>query len=186
MMFDLLIPSSVVFHCMNQLKKYNFGQRGTADGNYEQQLSGIVGESLVREAFALPLVDGSTGYDDGYDILYYGLKIDVKTMGRTTTVKIDYVNNFIGLQKNNGADYYIFTSYNKKLNLLTICGWLDKETLLSTANFYKKDTIRKRDDGTTFKTFADLYEMSNDKLNQADDMQDLKNQLKKEGVEITL
>jgi len=68
------------------LTTHNFGHRYTANGNYEQQLTGIIGQSVVMEIFGLGFIDGSSGFDHGVDIYFEGLKIDVKTMGRTTDV----------------------------------------------------------------------------------------------------
>jgi len=76
------------------LTTHNFGHRYTANGNYEQQLTGIIGQSVVMEIFGLGFIDGSSGFDHGVDIYFEGLKIDVKTMGRTTDVKPNYTNNF--------------------------------------------------------------------------------------------
>ncbi|NOX86724.1 MAG: hypothetical protein GXO86_12300, partial [Chlorobi bacterium] len=49
--------------------------------------------------------------------------------------------------------------------------------LLKRASFYEKGSIRKRSDGTTFETFADLYEIENRKLNDVSSFNDLTKQL---------
>ena len=178
-MFKIKVKDELIQYCKKQVEKYNFGQRGIADGNKEEQFVGCVGESVVREFFGLEWVDGSKGFDGGKDIEYEGIKIDVKTMGRTTDVKPYYVNNFIGLQKNYEVDIYIFTSFNKEKKELTICGWLPKKELFEKASFYKKGTKRYRSDGTYFKTKADLYEISNSKLYDVNSIEELKNSLLK-------
>ena len=45
------------------------------------------------------------------------------------------------------------------------------------ADFHKKGQYRHRDDGSKFKTFADLYEIENQFLAYADSFRDLKYQL---------
>ena len=45
--------------------------------------------------------------------------------------------------------------------MLTICGWIPKKNFKELAKFYKKGTMRVRDDGTSFKSFADLWELEN-------------------------
>ncbi len=176
-MFTVPAKPEIIQHCKKQLEKYNFGKRGIADGTPEQQLTGIVGQTVVLDLFNLPWVDGSSGFDEGVDLVYHGLSIDVKTMGRTTDVRPYYVNNFIGLQKDYLVDAYIFASLNKKTNELTIVGWLPKNELLRRAAFYEKGRIRKRSDGSTFETFADLYEVENRKLYHISSFSDLTKQL---------
>ncbi len=144
----------------------------------EQQLTGIIGQSVIMNMFGLGYIDGSTGFDDGVDINFHGIKVDVKTMGRTTDVRDYYVNNFIGLQINFNTDVYIFCSFNKTNRKLTVCGWIKKDDFLRKSSFYPKGTFRTRSDGTAFKTFADLYEISNKDLNDVDSIEELKSQIK--------
>ena len=176
-MFIVPVKPEIIQHCKRQLAQYNFGKRGVADGTPDQQLTGIIGQSVVLDLFSLPWVDGSSGFDEGVDMVYQGLSIDVKTMGRTTGVRPYYVNNFIGLQKDYRVDAYIFGSLNKKTNEFTLVGWLPKKELLKRASFFKKGSIRKRSDGSTFETFADLYEIENRKLFGVSSFDDLTKQL---------
>lgn len=94
--------------------------------------------------FGLGLIDGADGFDNGKDISYKGLVIDVKTMGRTVDVHPD-----------------IYSSLNKRNFELTVCGWISKSELFAKAVKFPKGSIRKRSDGTEFRTFSDLYEISN-------------------------
>ena len=98
-MFKIQVRKELIDHCSLQVEQYNFGQRGYADGTKDQQLTGVIGQSQIAELFGEPWVTGEGGFDDGQDLLYKGLVIDVKTMGRTTDVRPYYVNNFVGLQK---------------------------------------------------------------------------------------
>ena len=178
-MIKVIIKDNIIEHCKTQIQKFNFGNRGVADGTKAQQLTGIIGESVVANLFGLPLIDGSGGFDYGEDLKYNNLVIDVKTMGRTTDVRPYYVNNFIGLQKKYKTDIYIFTSINQKTNELTVCGWIDKKLLFDKASFFPKGTFRFRSDKSKFKTFTDLYEISNKDLFQISSIDDLKKQLNK-------
>ena len=110
------------------------------------------------------LIDGADGCDGGEDINYRGLVIDVKTMGRTVDVRLGFVNNFIALQMGFNTDLYIFCSLNKRNYELTVCGWIPKSEFLKKAKLYPQGTIRTRTDGSTFRTFADLYEIGNEDL----------------------
>ena len=167
-MFKVRVPDAIIAHCKRQIELYDFGQRYTANGTKEQQLTGIIGQSVIMNMFGLPLVDGATGFDNGVDIVHNGKSIDVKTMGRTTDVRDYYVNNFIALQQNLNTDVFIFCSYNKTNQELTVCGWIPKAEFLKKAAFFPKGSIRYRANGTSFQTFTDLYEIRNDMLYDVD------------------
>ena len=157
---NLKIPKELKVKCWNFLKKNNLGNRLEANGNKEQQFVGLIGEIMVVNLFGLEY-KFSQGFDGGFDFIYKGKKIDVKTMGRTVDPKPYFVNNFIAFQKDFNCDYYIFTSLNKKTNELTICGYLSKEDLLKKSTLYKKGTKRTRTNGTSFILKADTYEIEN-------------------------
>ena len=127
--------------------------------------------------FGLPLINGSTGFDNGEDIKYNDLVIAVKTMGRNCDVRPDFVNNLFGLQKEYNTDIYVFTSTNKITNVLTVCGWVDKKQFLEKASIFPEGSTRYRSDGTKFKTYAELYEINNQDLFQVSSIDDLKKQL---------
>jgi hypothetical protein len=178
-MFKVKVKEDIIKYCEQQLKKYNFGQRGYADGTPEQQLVGIIGQTVVLDLFNLPWIDGSKGFDGGVDLVLNDVSIDVKTMGRTTDVRPYYVNNFIGLQKKYVVDAYIFASFNKKTNELTIVGWLPKTLLEEKADFFSKGSYRTRSNGTKFRTFTDLYEIKNSDLFDVLSIDDLKKEITK-------
>jgi hypothetical protein len=173
-MFSIKVRPEIIQHCQQQIKRYNFGQRCVANGTPDQQLTGIIGQTVIMEQFDLGFIDGSTGFDGGVDIVYEGIKMDVKTMGRTTDVRKDYVNNFIALQINFDNDVYVFCSFNKTKNELTVCGWTTKADFLKKAHFFPKGSTRTRSYGTTFETFADLYEIANKDLVNVDSINELK------------
>jgi len=54
-----------------------------------------------------------------------------------------------------------------------------KREYLEKAEFYKKGTIRTRDNGTTFRTKTDLYELENKYLNSPDSIDELKTKINK-------
>lgn len=177
-MFKIKVSNDIIAHCKNQIQNYDFGKRGVADGSPEQQLTGIIGQSVVMNIFNQGFVDGSTGFDDGEDLKVNCKKIDVKTMGRQTNVKSFYTNNFLALQDKFNTDIYIFCSLNKSNQELTICGWIGKEDFKNKRTFFKKGSIRTRSDGSTFETFADLYEIDMNALNTVDNKEELIKQIK--------
>ncbi|WP_104735183.1 hypothetical protein [Hanstruepera ponticola] len=177
-MFTVSVDPKLIEHCKVMVSKHDFGKRFTANGTKEQQLTGIIGQSVVMDFFGKGYVDGSYGFDEGVDLVFADKTIDVKTMGRTTAVKSGYTNNFLKLQDYFDTDIYIFCSYHKIKQVLTVCGWISKEDFVVKRRFYPKGSIRTRFDKTTFTTFADLYEIDNKDLNNVNSITDLKNQLK--------
>ena len=177
-MFKMQVPQEIIDYCTQQTEQHNFGQRSTANGTKEQQRTGLIGQSMVMALFGAGQVSGEDGCDGGLDVLYAGRRIDVKTMGRTTSVQPHYTNNFLALQAAYKTDAYVFCSYNKNNCELTVCGWVTKDELAARRRFYPKGTIRQRSDGTTFETFADLYEIDNCNLHDVGTPYDLLYQLK--------
>ncbi len=177
-MFTIKITNELFEHCQKLVKTHNFGNRYTANGNQEQQLTGIIGQSVIMNAFGLGFVDGKNCFDNGVDLSIEGKKVDVKTMGRTTDAKRNYTNNFLKLQDYFETQVYVFCSYHKVKKEVTVCGWIDKAGFVANRKLFPKGTIRNRYDGTTFTTFADLYEIDSIDLNDAHDFDDLKQQLK--------
>lgn len=172
-MFIIKVDTPLLEHCQQLVQTHNFGNRYTANGNQEQQLTGIIGQSAVMQAFGLDWVDGKGGFDHGVDLMIHSKKIDVKTMGRTTDVKRNYTNNFLKLQDRYNTEIYIFCSYHKLKKEVTVCGWIDKSNFSTNRKLSPKGTTRNRTDGTTFSTFSDLYEIDNVHLNDVHSVEDL-------------
>jgi hypothetical protein len=150
----------------NQVNKYNFGKRGYADGSKAEQYTGILGQNVVCNYYNKPLVNGKGGFDGGVDFYIKGKKVDVKTMGRKGAVRPGYTNNFLAAQDGYDTDIYLFCSINKTDSILTICGWVTKEQFKNRRVFHKQGSIRIRNDGSTIKLKADLYEIDNYMLNK--------------------
>lgn len=176
-MFTIKVDASLIDHCQQVVKTHNFGHRHTANGTEAQQLTGIIGQSVVMNIFGLGYVDGAGGCDNGVDLVINNKKVDVKTMGRTTDVKPNYTNNFLKLQDYFETDIYIFCSYHKLKKEVTICGWISKKDFSAKRKLFPKGSVRTRTDGTTFSTFADLYEIDIVDLNGVDSVEELKIQL---------
>jgi hypothetical protein len=172
--YSIPIKQNVITYCKELLKTNNFGLRGVADGNYLEQLRGIIGQSVILDLLDMPALE-PTGFDGGIDIIHNGKSYDIKSMGRNSAPKSYFVNNLIGHQKDYIVDRYMFLSLNRNDLMLTICGWIDKKDFFDKANFYPEGTKRTRSDGTFFNTKADLYELENSKLNQINNLQELKN-----------
>ena len=164
-MIDIPIKHSIKLITWKEVNKYNFGKRGFADGNKEEQYTGILGQNVVCDYYNQPLTSGEDGFDGGVDLYIEGKRVDVKTMGRKGPVKTGYTNNFLAAQDGYNTDIYLFCSINKTDSLLTICGWATKEQFKNRRVFHNQGSIRVRRDGTAIKVKSDLYEIDNDMLN---------------------
>lgn len=165
MAFSVLVPQSVVEISEHFVENNNLGMRkNNSNGTKEQQLVGVIGQNMMAMALNQPFMQPSTTHDGGVDFVLHGKKIDIKTMGRTVTPKLDYVNNLIACQTRFDVDGYVFSSLNTSNSKLTICGWLPKASFLFFAKFYEKGTIRQRTNNTSFELKADTYEIENEDL----------------------
>jgi len=164
---DRVLEKSVQFQ-----KDNNIGIRGHADGSKDEQLTGILGQNILCNALNIPFMVAG-GFDGGVDFTLNNRIVDVKTMGRNVYPKDFYVNNLIASQLKYNVDNYLFCSYHKRDNVLTVCGWIDKQGFKDKAKFYKEGEVRTRSNNTQFITKADLYEIENKDLHSIDNYKDL-------------
>lgn len=165
MAFNVDIPDEVIDASIECCKAGDMGKRGDGtDGAKDQQLIGIIGQNMLNLAINQPLMQAGGGFDGGIDAHIAGLSFDIKTMGRSVTPRLDFVNNLMQSQIKFNVDGYIFASVNKVENKLTVCGWLPKSLFLERATLFEKGAVRQRKDKITFETKAAMYEISNDKL----------------------
>lgn len=163
-MFDVHVSEEQLRYATEMVETYDFGMRGYGDGNKQEQRTGIIGQTVFADLISADRPDGATGFDGGKDFIIHGKRVDIKTMTRSVPMREYFVHNFIGYQKQYDVAYYIFASYNKVSNTLTLCGYIDKQHFFKRAAFFPKGSIRKRSDGTCFKTFAPLYEIKQSAL----------------------
>jgi hypothetical protein len=171
MIKKIQVQESLITSIAEYLKHHNLGNRGVEDGNRRKQEVGLIGELVIHHFLfgKYPdLTKRPDGYDGGYDILYNGKRIDVKTMERKSYVRPDYVNNFYILQENHHADIIVFCSYHNIDGVIEICGWLPKNELAIRGIYYPAGTQRIRTDGSTFIFRQSNYEVKNKDLNDMD------------------
>ena len=172
-MFDIHVTDEQYLYATHMVEQYNFGQRGYGDGNQREQKTGIIGQTVFADAIQDERPNGATGFDGGKDFTINGKRVDIKTMTRSVPMREYFVHNFVGYQKNYEVDYYVFASFNTTNHTLTICGFIDKKGFFERASFFPKGSIRKRSDGSTFRTFAPLYEIKQEDLYSIDNIDDL-------------
>ena len=158
------VPKELKEECWSYLQENNMGNRHSANGNKENQLIGLIGEILTKKIFNIEHKFES-GFDGGYDFKHKNKTIDVKTMGRNVDMQDNFVHHLIAFQIKYDCQIYIFNSLNKIKNELDICGWLTKEDIINKSEYFKKGTLRKRNNGTTFRLKTDGYFINNTMLN---------------------
>ena len=162
-----LISKENKINCWEYLKTHSLANRGVYDGDKEKQLTGLIAETETHKLLLdeYPnLNEKEDGFDGGVDINYLGYTIDVKSMGRSFYTKPEYVNNFPKLQSHYACDIIIFTSLNKKTNIIEFCGWIWKNEIDNKADFFKKGEVRNRGLNDTMVTSTDNYEIKNSNL----------------------
>lgn len=170
------VPENVLHQIEDYLHSHNLGNRGVEDGSKLKQKVGLLGELVTHEYLHgnMPdLNDKLDGFDGGYDILYRGYRIDVKTMERNSYVKPDFVNNFYILQEEHPADLLVFCSYHATDQVLEICGWMPKKELARRGTFYAAGTKRMRTNSTSFYFRQDNYEIENKALDDTESLKKL-------------
>lgn len=162
--FDVKVTEEQLRYAADMVERFNFGQRGRGDGNKREQLTGILGQTVFADLINAERPNGATGFDGGKDFEINHKRVDIKTMTRSVPMRPDFVHNFVGYQKDYPVDYYVFASFNKIKEILTVCGYIGKEEFFRRADYFPEGTARKRADGTSFSTFAPLYELRQEDL----------------------
>ena len=97
-----------------------------------------------------------------YDILWNGMKVDVKTKETTVPPKNYYDCSIAKTSTHQRCDAYLFTRYIKKGSLYVL-GWISKEDFFNKARFLRKGDI---DGDNDFVVKADCYNLSIIELNE--------------------
>jgi hypothetical protein len=148
-------------------------------GNAEEQIRGIIAQAVIYTWFDIPLPKDLQKPDEGKDLVYRGVSIDVKTMGRTVPMRSHYVHNFMKSQVSFRCDVLLFCSFRKDTHDLTVCGWLKKSDLTRLAKYYAQGTWRTRDDGSRFQAKRDMYEVPNGTLHDVVSIQGFKDDMER-------
>lgn len=149
--------------CVNFLKEGSMANRGTFDGDYHQQLFGLMAQVVVSDFLELERPKNE-GFDGGVDLEIAGKKFDVKCVIRTVDPKPNFANNLTSHQMKYDIDGYIFVSFNKNIGRFTVCGWIPKQEFKDKAEYFPEGSQRTRDDGTLMTLQSANYELPNKDL----------------------
>lgn len=115
-------------------------------------LAGFIGELLVLEYLKGEELDNT--YD--YDIIYEGIKIDVKTKRTSVKPLEHYECSIAKLNTKQKCDVYVFTRVKNDYSVGWILGFMDKEEYFKKATFLKKGTT---DPSNGWKVKSDCYNL---------------------------
>jgi hypothetical protein len=178
-MIDKNVTEDLIKHFHWLQTKIDLGQRKAGgNGDPAQQFTGMIGECIVRHELGLDWMQPKDGWDNGIDLEKYDITLDVKTMGRNVPVRPNFTNNFWAWQDKFKFDGYVFCSYNKKLQILTICGWQTKSEFIERRRFKPKGTMCKLwPQNKEFPLKGDMYEIDMCDIKQFDNIDQLKDGL---------
>lgn len=162
-----IIPHmDIVRHCRKLVTNSNYGQRGEFDGDFYQQLFGMVAQTIVCDLLGLDWPKESKGFDGGYDIVWEKIKWDVKCEIRSGAFKRGYVHNVNGSQMNYEATGFIFVSLNQMKNEYEVCGFISKKRFLEKARYFKQGKSRVRSDDSLMmvRNKGGMYEIDQENL----------------------
>ena len=172
-MITLPIREETIIEATAYVDKRVIGKRKSFNGNRTNQVVGITGEFIIADLLGLERPKGY-GFDGGWDIQIGNKLIDVKTVGRTTNVRLDYHSNVIEAQMDFKATHFLFCSINKTERLFTICGFISKEDFKGKSKYYKKGEEFTRLNGDKLVLNASGYFIENKDLIQINSIEELK------------
>src|SRR3569833_2288051 len=177
-MFDIWYTDRVTDYARALVGNGRFGRRGIAAGSPQQQVTGLIGQVVLHDIFGLPWPTDRGRGDGGVDLEYHGLTLDVKTQGRTTAPRRNYVSAVQRAQIRFPTEVLVFCSLYAREETLTVCGWIAKPQFLDKAEFCPAGSWRVRSDGTKFRLKGDLYEIQIRNICNSDTFEDLTRDLR--------
>ena len=162
------------------LSRVDLGRRGYADGNQDQQLAGALGQAVVQEGLGLGRPCLTQEPEGGFDLVFGGSRVEVKTTGRRRgPMRGHYAHNIYALQMDRPADGFVFCSHHRSEGEIVVCGWLTRGEILARGTLFPAGTKRTRDNGTQFAFEEDNYEVLNRDLHDVDSWDQLRAALRK-------
>lgn len=150
------------------LSEGSVANRGSFDGDQLKQLFGMIGQVLICDLLAHERPKNLKGFDGGSDLLWNGLRWDVKCLIGTTPWKArTHAQNLHARQIGYACDGYIFLHYDSAKGEYTLCGYILKHDFLNNALFFKEGAARPRSDGSSMIVKnGGMYEIKGSKLKQ--------------------
>lgn len=172
-MYNFAIKNEIMEHGWYLVNNNNYGKRDADNGNKTDQLVGIAAQCAIMDLLGYELPPITDKPDNGIDIIYKGIKIDIKTNSYNNKPKNNFIANIFAAQKNYETDVYIFSVLHKFNRTLTITGWIDKSEFFTKAIARKKGDLITTPFGTTYKLRSTDYAVKISELNQVDNLMEL-------------
>ena len=102
----------------------------------EGSLVAYIGEEVVKK-----VLDGDIKDTYDYDIIYKGIKVDVKTKERTVEPRLHYNCTVADFNTRQDCDEYAFVSVLSDLSHAWYLGKINKKDFYKKAKFYKKGAL---------------------------------------------
>ena len=110
---------------------------GVSEETYRKGvLVAYIGEEVVKK-----VLDGDIKDTYDYDIIYNGIKVDVKTKERTVSPEPHFNCTVADFNTKQSCDEYAFVNVLKNLSCAWYLGKIDKKTFFEEATFYKKGEL---------------------------------------------
>lgn len=158
-MINIEITKNIIECSREYHLKTNLGKRGEFDGSNRKQFIGIIAENTVRNYYGFELMQKQDGWDGGFDILWNGLKTDIKSTERKWFPKKHWHSSVPQMQIKYKSEAYIFTSLNVENKVLTICGWITKKEFTEKSIFNKKGNKMFGDKGNFSVSTVSSYQI---------------------------
>jgi hypothetical protein len=172
-MYNFAITNEIMEHGWYLVNNNNYGKRDSDNGSKVDQLVGMVAQCAIMDLFGYELPPIMKESDCGIDMLYKGIKIDIKANSYNGLPKPSYIANVFEAQKNYATDVYIFSVVHKHNRTLTITGWMDKADFFNKAKLRKKGDLATKSNGETFALRSSDYGLQIAELNQVDNLRQL-------------
>lgn len=129
--------------------------KNTRDTEERERFYGYLGETIVSDIFEVQRPQ-TRGADEGYDVIYNGVKIDVKVRACYYKPKEEYYAKlYLRQAQDNNCDYVLFLSYNPKADVFYVLGIMSVKGFLNFAELKKKGQDVRTDDGKLLYTIED-------------------------------
>lgn len=164
-MLRIDVPVSIRLEIVDYVRSCNFGKRNYGNGNEHQQVIGVIVEWAIHYLLLGYYPEKNNGFDGGYDFIYNGRYVDVKTRIKPRFNRPNDWNSFFTCQMKHKADTIIFCSYNSEEGLIEVCGWIDKSEIVKIGKFWPAGSKRDLGNGKVLTLRLEEYQLFNYQLN---------------------
>lgn len=116
-------------------ERYHFKALNNSMTGGDGNVAGALGEIILIDKYG-DLVEDVSSFD--YDLKIKGQKIEVKTKRQRVYPESYHYMNIFDFNTTQDCDWYCFVVVDYPLENAWIVGWMDKDSFLDKATFYKE------------------------------------------------